>query len=116
MKYIKVIFILFCPFFLNAQNLVPNYSFEDTVAVKVTPLYLPKYWDAPTREGWNYFTPFNNLSQQHLLFSAPSNQNGFQKAKTGNSYAGLNLDDYFTNPRRLRREYLQLTVCNYSSA
>jgi hypothetical protein len=43
MRILQIILLLFCPMISIGQNLVPNYSFEDTVAVKVTPLYLPKH-------------------------------------------------------------------------
>jgi hypothetical protein len=113
MKYkvqIGILTFLFS-FIALGQNLVPNYSFEDTVAVKVTPLYALQHWDAATNEGYEYLTPFNNLTPQHLLYSAPFNFLGFQQARTGVSYIGIRTDDYYSKPRRLRREYIQLTVC-----
>jgi hypothetical protein len=107
MKYLKVILILFCPFFLNGQNLIPNASFEDT-ATRVTPLFLPADWIAPTNEGFNFMTPLHNSINPN--WSAPFNAYGYQLARTGNSYIGIKLDDFYTSYRRLRKEYLQLIV------
>ena len=108
MRLLQII-LLFCPLISIGQHLVPNYSFEDTARRVNTPLHPVKYWDASTDEGWNYYTPVHN--QQYPDWGVPNNSNGFQVAKTGNLYIGINLDDFFTNPRRLRREYIQLIVC-----
>lgn len=92
------------------QNLIPNPSFEDTVDVKVTPLYLPAKWKSATREGFNYLTPYNNKVQQHLLYSAPYNFIGYQVARTGNAYIGMKIYNLYplgANQRSGLREYIQ---------
>jgi len=91
------------------QNLIPNYSFEDT-ATRVTPLFLPEHWGAATNEGWNYFTPHNNMSQQHLDYNVPSNFPGYQVAKTGSAYVGLNVYNLWNVQRNPRREYMQVQL------
>lgn len=91
------------------QNLIPNYSFEDT-ATKVTPLYLPEHWEAPTNEGYNYFTPYNNLNAQHYQFYAPQNFVGYQQAKSGNAYIGIKLYSLYAEVRNTRREYIQVKL------
>ena len=65
------------------QNLIPNYSFEDTTT-RVTPLFLPADWEAATLEGWNYYTPLQN--QTYPYWGSPNNVNGYQQAKTGSAY------------------------------
>src|SRR5690554_4548135 len=111
-KYIIIIIIiLFCPMFSMGQNLLPNASFEDTVDVKVTPLYLPAKWKAATREGFNYLTPYNNSIDAR--YGAPYNFPGFQEARTGNTYIGMkiyNLYSLGTNRRSRRREYMQAKI------
>ncbi len=89
---------------IEAQNLLPNPSFEDTI-IRTTPLYLPLDWIAPTNEGFNYFTPFNNSISP--TYGYPSNFSGFQLARTGQAIIGMHLHDYYLNRRSLRREYLQ---------
>lgn len=103
-KLLKIVIFCVCIPQLQAQNYIPNYSFEDTVPVKVTPLYLPDQWTAATREGWNYLTPFNSNFPN---WTAPSNAFGFQNARTGSSFVGImiyHLDKKIRNPRR---EYMQ---------
>jgi gliding motility-associated-like protein len=97
MKILKrniILFFLSITFFLrvNGQiNLVPNYSFENTISCPQPELvsfysYTPP-WFCP-----NQCTPdiFNNCSSGNIV-SVPINCNGFgfQYAKTGNGYAGF---------------------------
>lgn len=109
MKF-SVIIIIFCAciFQSQAQNYIPNYSFEDT-AKKVTPLFLPEHWLSATREGWNYYTPLQNVTEPD--WGSPKNSNGFQRAKSGNSYAGINLYNLWDSTiRNGRREYMQIRL------
>jgi NADPH-dependent 7-cyano-7-deazaguanine reductase QueF-like protein len=101
--------MLLCPAFIVGQNLLPNPSFEDTV-LRTTPLYLPADWNAATREGFNYFTPYNDDTQQHLLFNVPYNLNGYQVTRTGEAYIGMKIYSLYSlgsNQRNGRREYMQ---------
>ena len=107
MRLLQII-LLFCPMISIGQNLVPNYSFEDTVDVKVSPLYAPKYWKAVGKEGWIYHTPHNNSA--YPLFGAPNNLTGYQNARTGISYILLMVNDLYTTIRSSRREYMQVKL------
>ncbi len=86
-----------------AQNLVPNYSFEDT-ARRVTPLFIPAEWINASNEGFNYFTPFNSVNNN---WTSPSNVLGYQQAKTGNAYIGILMYHLYTSYRIGTREYAQ---------
>ncbi|MEO5569378.1 MAG: T9SS type A sorting domain-containing protein [Bacteroidia bacterium] len=71
---------------LKAQvNLVPNWSFEDTVACPISIGQINR------ATGWSSykFTPdyFNSCNNNQV--SVPINSIGYQSAKTGNAYAGL---------------------------
>jgi gliding motility-associated-like protein len=89
-KYIIIIFFFLESFFLRAQtNLVPNWSFEDTIScpqIQGTSFfsYTPP-WFSPTEN-----TPdiYNSCS---VTSGVPHNGGGYQPAKTGNGYAGINL-------------------------
>ena len=87
---------------LNAQNLIPNPSFEDYINC---PTHLGNldqdvaFWDTPTLGSTDYF---NGCSE---AMGTPKNFNGEQPADFGKGYAGLYLyapDDY--------REYLQAAL------
>ncbi len=82
-----------------AQNLVVDPSFE---ALKGCPRNLSnfnfdlKYWSTPTRGTTDYFHTCGER------MGIPNNFNGFQRAKSGNGYAGL----YLFAPQDYR-EYIQ---------
>ncbi|MGB5819809.1 MAG: OmpA family protein [Saonia sp.] len=95
--------VSFCFLFLGtsimAQNLVLDPSFEVHDAC---PRHLSNFdhdlphWSTPTRGTTDYF----NSCSEHM--GVPNNFNGFQRAKSGNGYAGLYVyapEDY--------REYIQ---------
>jgi hypothetical protein len=104
---ILILLIKFCVYDSYTQNLIPNYSFEDTTT-RVTPLFLPADWEAATLEGWNYYTPLQN--QTYPDWGTPDNGNGYQQAKTGSAYAGINLYNLWTFQRNPRREYMQVQL------
>ena len=106
-KALKFFIVLYFPLIGVTQNLIPNYSFEDT-ALRVTPLYLPADWTAANLEGWEYFTP--HQKQFRPLFSVPNNIAGTQVAKTGSAYAGLYLYGLYSSIRDGIREYLQVKL------
>lgn len=107
-----IITLIFCPIFLMGQNLLPNPSFEDTVDVKITPLYLPANWKAANREGFNYYTPYNYHTKdpRDSIYAVPYNHWGYQKARSGKAYIGtvlLHLFSFSPGKRNPRREYMQ---------
>lgn len=109
-KIFPLLLFFICSIQLQAQNYIPNYSFEDT-ATRVTPLFLPEYWTAGNREAWDYFSPLHNQNAQYLQYSAPSNLVGIQNAKSGNSYAGILIYPLYDSIyRSTRREYLQVQL------
>lgn len=71
-----------------AQNLVPNYSFEDTLQCPIgngiSPITYSPPWFSPTNSTANYFNSCNNFS-----WGVPNNVGGIQYARTGKSYAGI---------------------------
>lgn len=67
--------------FLNAQNLVPNPSFEDTVAC-------PTFYQVDYSIGWSSYS--QSPDYYHSCAShVPSNFFGFQYPRTGDAYVGL---------------------------
>lgn len=110
MKWIfTILFYLIISSNLNAQNYIPNYSFEDTVR-RVTPLFLPEHWDYPNGAAWDYFTPLHNSNQQYLQYYSPQNLVGFQDAKTGTAYVGIRLYALYGSSRHPGRAYLQVEL------
>jgi hypothetical protein len=112
MRILITLFILFgigfCPQVLG-QNLIPNYSFEDTLPRIITPLYLPTNWTIANQGSPDYFSPINpevGVPGGSFSKGVPLNFFGFQYPKTGIAYMGLVLNGYATNPDILR-EYLQ---------
>ncbi len=70
----------------KAQNLIPNPSFEDTVACPY------QYGQIDFALGWNSFggTPdYLNSCDQTNYVSVPSNSFGIQNARSGKAYAGM---------------------------
>ncbi|NBG65862.1 T9SS type B sorting domain-containing protein [Acidiluteibacter ferrifornacis] len=115
MRILITIFILFgvgfCPY-ASGQNLIPNYSFEDTVPIPPgTPYYyhIATDWTTANQGSPDYFSPKNKeIGVPGGFFSngMPLNVVGYQYPKTGIAYMGLVLNGYATNPDVLR-EYLQ---------
>jgi len=87
MKKLSTFFLILFSFFSFSQNLVPNGSFEDTVACPTT---ISQITNAI---GWSSYsiTPdyFNACASTSTLVNVPSNVFGTQNAKTGNAYAGF---------------------------
>jgi hypothetical protein len=99
MKKMLLLFssLLFCCS-VEAQNLVPNYSFEDTVAcpTSVDEVYNCTYWSS-----------FGNSSDYYnacasSIVNVPNTLFGYQQASFGNAYCGLY--SYETMP--FYREYI----------
>jgi len=76
--------ILFCRIG-NAQNLVPNPSFEDTTSCPITANQINH------ATGWTNYrgSPEYLNSCNNSNMSVPLNSWGFQQARTGNAYAGI---------------------------
>src|SRR5437868_5222781 len=87
MKRISVFILLLISNFCFSQNLVPNPSFEDTVAC-------PNNLSQINRAiGWSSYrqTPdyYNSCSINGGYSGVPLNQFDYQYPRTGNAYAGL---------------------------
>jgi len=99
-KKIKILMILtgvFLNQLLPAQNLVPNWSFEDTVSCPIGTTQINK------AVGWSSYrqTPdyFNSCNTGQV--STPTNLFGFQYPRTGNAYAGFATKSGATNYREI---------------
>jgi len=89
MKY----FWIFCLFALlnygNAQNLVPNPSFENYSSCPNSPnITLAVPWTNPTGSSPDYY---NECCIASAGFSVPTNVAGFHWARTGKGYAGIEI-------------------------
>ena len=105
MRKIFIVIFLFLVTKTNAQNLVLNPSFEDTIACTGTYAMQCKYWYWATYGSPDYF------SEQPDIFCGtspvPLSNVGFQYARTGIAYVGL--APFFTTifPSYVnRREYI----------
>ncbi len=86
-------------------NLVPNPSFEDTVACPVTGwINNATQWYNPTNYSPDYYNECVPYSQSNC-FSVPNNSYGNQPAKSGNAYAGI--VTAFMGSSNSLREYIQ---------
>ena len=107
MKKFIIILCLYCASKANAQNLVLNPSFEDTIACPTTtaiPMQC-KYWYTANIGSPDYF------SEQPDIFCGtspvPLSNAGYQYARTGIAYVGLVTLMQPLNPNYLnRREYI----------
>ena len=82
-KYLLYILLSSISIAAQSQNLVPNWSFEDTIACPPGPIDLAIGWSS-YRQSPDYCHSCNSSSQ-----SVPFNQWGYQYPKTGEAYAGL---------------------------
>ena len=87
------ILFLFVPFFSFGQNLVPNPSFEDTIAcpIGVSDIDYAPPWFQPTQgtpDLFNACVPPIIIGNLCLGSGVPKNFPGYQFAKTGQGYAG----------------------------
>ncbi len=88
-KNLSILSFVFCFYsiinFCSAQNLVPNWSFEDTIACPTNLTQIDK------AVNWSAFkiSPdyFNSCNSTHV--GIPLNDEGSQYARTGNAYIGL---------------------------
>ncbi len=100
-------FIFLFPLLSKGQNLVLNYSFEDTIFLisnASTPIdSLTHYWQSPSTHGGtpDYFHSEAGISTGR---SVPTNSYGFQDTCHRLSYTGIYI--YTTNSQYSYREYL----------
>ncbi|MBK6985661.1 MAG: T9SS type A sorting domain-containing protein [Bacteroidetes bacterium] len=100
MKKIACIVFALTHFFLSAQNLVPNGSFEN-ISSCGTQATLAVNWSNPTQAG----TPdLYNICAPNRVPSHTIGGGGFQIPKTGVSYVGM---FGYSNPIANAREYIQ---------
>lgn len=98
-----IVFLIFCVLQSNAQNIIPNPSFEDTTTIQFGTIYYDS-WKTASKGSPDYFSPYNSPS----VIDVPSNFPGYQEPKTGVAYAGLIIYSLFANNDSKRyREYLQ---------
>ena len=93
MKKLCIIFYVFWLIsFTQAQNLVPNYSFEyDTIGPGYTYIYYALPWFQPSTYAGNTTNSSSSdtFGPSSIDAGVPSNTNGFQYARTGSQYAGI---------------------------
>ena len=115
MKKTFLIFF-FLPFFVSAQNLVPNPSFEVFNACPDTFFPPPTGSNISAANGWynpggftpDYLNPCDtNITDPY--FGVPLNQYGFQSARTGVAYAGIITSFLYPTPDSIR-EYIEATL------
>jgi gliding motility-associated-like protein len=89
-NFVYCILLIFCMKVIVAQNLVPNYSFEqyDTCPYLGSQLHFAKPWFSPTDNTPDYF---NSCSPN---YNVPNAGGGWQEAFDGNAYAGIYLVEY----------------------
>ena len=102
--------LLLLIFFLNgwntySQNLIPNPSFEDTIACPtgINNLNHIYYWFTPTNGSPDYFNPCTSV----MNVSVPHNVQGFQYAHGGDSYVGITL---WEMQGSIFREYIEVQI------
>lgn len=87
--FLFFVFLLLGARYATAQNLVPNPSFEDTVAcpTSISQIDYAIGWSS-YRQSPDYFNACSTGSLP-VSVSVPSNQWGYQYPRTGNAYAGF---------------------------
>ena len=105
MKKLTIYLCLFFASKADAQNLVLNPSFEDTIACTGTYAMQCKYWYWATYGSPDYF------SEQPDIFCGtsyvPQSGGGYQYARTGIAYVGLGVYTKHVSPNHInRREYV----------
>lgn len=102
-KSISLVFILFCFNVAFSQtNLVANYSFElFTICPTVTNAALPNSWYSA---GKVKNVGYVNACNPDPAYTIPTNGGGYQFAKTGNGYIGLN---FINGLNQNNRNYIQ---------
>lgn len=101
-----VVLALIRMYCVHAQNLVPNPSFEDTIACPNTPnqLNYAKFWVNPTQGSPDYLNACNTTIYN---LNVPYTGNGYQNARTGVAFAGFYA---FQKIMPNYREYVQVKL------
>ena len=106
MRCLIGIFLSFTPLG-SAQNLVPNFSFEDYKRCPegISDIEAVKYWYAPTIGTTDYFNRCN-----YDRASVPFTDIGYQEAFEGDGYCGIIVYDFDETKINAYREYLQVRL------
>ncbi len=122
---LHIVFLFALSFQLNAQNLIPNYSFEQKDSCGdgwrgidllckdwFTPmLYLDTAYNPNTPNNYGNSDYFNTCNNQ--LFNVPNNLFGYQFAKIGVAYAGfglLSVKHPPNYPYKNHKEYIEVQL------
>jgi len=102
--YLKIVFLFFLCNHLSAQNLIPDSSFENNMAIPTdfSGIGNSNSWSRPSMGTTDLFSVSDRKKKKYSFVDVPQNAMGFQFPHSGKSYAGFFLfshDDY--------REYLQ---------
>ncbi len=91
-----------------SQNLVPNPSFEDTIAcpTQLAQIYNCEDWFKMLYSSVDYY---NKCANSNTEVSVPKNISGYQYPRSGNAYAGLGTFGYSINNVR---EYIGVKLKN----
>ena len=104
MKKFIICLCLFSAIKADAQNLVLNPSFEDTIACTGTYAMPCNYWYWATYGSPDYFSEQPDIN---CVVPAPQSTAGFQYARTGIAYVGLGLFTQHIIPTFInKREYV----------
>jgi gliding motility-associated-like protein len=111
-RFIHTFLLLFLFIQGQGQNLVPNWSFEDTVGCPYTfsQIYFSPPWYSPTQGSPDYFNTCNSTTTS---FGVPANAFGNQNPKTGQAYAGMYV--FGISPANAR-EYIQVQLLDSMKA
>ncbi len=107
--------LLFCFLFTNScfgQNLVPNPSFENFINCPngASQIDSCQNWYQPTTATPDYFNScFDTMQPWSSIVDVPTNNLGYQNAKSGNAYAGFAVSETVTWSGNYR-EYLSVRL------
>ena len=102
MRKIFIVIFLYLVSNANAQNLVLNPSFEDTIACLPSTYVMPcRFWYTASSNTPDYFSEQPDFN---CMIPAPQGTVGYQYARTGIAYVGL--FTFFNPPFNNQREYI----------
>ena len=102
MNKVLISLFLFLSLKANAQNLVLNPSFEDTIACLPSTYVMPcRFWYTASNNTPDYFSEQPDFN---CMIPAPQGTVGYQYARTGIAYVGL--FTFFNPPFNNQREYI----------
>ena len=108
-KNIFLIILFRCTLCFSQTNLVPNWSFEDTLHCPTgnTQIYnAPPWYKTTPQSSPDYFNACANTYTTGVSVGVPSNFPGYQFARTGQAYIGI---DLYTKTFALR-EYVSVRL------